>query len=196
MNPQQRGRGQTDGHVLKEEETLTEAQRLFLEVYAEMGVIKRACKVAGVGRSSHYEWLENNPAYRAAFEAAKEDAADSLEAEVYRRAVKGVRKPAGWYKGVAGGYVREYSDVLLMFRLKALRPDKYRERVDLRGSLAHIDLTQLPDHLLARIAAGEHPFSVLAPGQGGATVPMLGSGVPTKGERDDVTRNSRDVEDE
>ena len=26
--------------------------------------------------------------------------------------------------GKAGGYVREYSDVLLMFRLKALRPEK------------------------------------------------------------------------
>ena len=169
-----------------------------------MGVIKRACKVAGVGRSSHYEWLEANPAYRAAFEAAKEDAADSLEAEVYRRAVKGVRKPAGWYKGVAGGYVREYSDVLLMFRLKALRPEKYRERVDLRGSLAHIDLTQLPDHLLARIAAGEHPFSVLAPGQGSAAVPLLESGYAVEARHDgtardtsvDVTRNSRDVEDE
>ena len=139
-----------------------------------MGVIKRACKVAKVGRSSHYEWMEGNPAYRAAFEAAKEDAADSLEAEVYRRAVKGVRKPAGWYRGVAGGYVREYSDVLLMFYLKGLRPEKFRERIDLRGSLAHIDLSQLPDDMLARIAAGEHPFSVLAPGQEGQQV--LGSG--------------------
>ena len=66
-----------------------------------------------------------------------------------------------------------YSDVLLMFQLKALRPEKYRERVEMRGTLANIDVTKLPDHLLARIAAGEHPFSVLAPGQGSAAVPML-----------------------
>ena len=164
----------TDGHVKEAGESdFTDAQRSFLAVYGKMGVVKRACKVAQVARSSHYEWMEKNPAYRRAFEEAQEDAADTLEAEVYRRAVKGVRKPIGWYKGVAGGFVREYSDLLLMFRLKALRPEKYRERVDLRGSLAHIDLTQLPDHLLARIAAGEHPFSVLAPGQGGAAVPML-----------------------
>ena len=196
-------RARTDGHVKKGEENLTDAQRAFLAVYGKMGVVKRACEVAQVARSSHYEWMEKNPAYRRAFEEAQEDAADTLEAEVYRRAVKGVRKPIGWYKGVAGGFVREYSDLLLMFRLKALRPEKYRERVDLRGSLAHIDLTQLPDHLLARIAAGEHPFSVLAPGQGGAAVPVLEAGPVEQGERvtardtsRDVTRNSRDVEDE
>jgi len=127
-----------------------------------MGVIRRACKVAKVGRSSHYEWMEDNPAYRAAFEAAKEDAADTLEAEVYRRAVKGVRKATGWYKGVAGGYVREYSDLLLMFQLKALRPEKYRERVEMRGVIGNVNLQLLPDDLIARIAAGENLNAVLA----------------------------------
>ena len=198
------GCGGADGPVKKGENPLSDAQQALLTAYGEVGVLKRACKVAKVGRSSHYEWLENNPAYRAAFEAAKEEAADTLEQEVYRRAVTGVRKKVGWYKGKAGGYVREYSDVLLMFRLKALRPEKYRERVDLRGSLAHIDVSQLPDHLLARIAAGEHPYSVLAPGQGGAAVPMLESGYAVEAGHDgtardtsrDVTRNSRDVEDE
>ena len=154
--------GRTDGHIKKGEETLTDSQRTFLAVYGEMGVIKRACKVAGVARSSHYEWLEGNPEYKRAFEDAQEDAADSLEAEVYRRAVKGVRKATGWYKGVAGGYVREYSDLLLMFRLKALRPEQYRERVEMRGVLANVDLTKLPDALIARLAAGENLNAVRA----------------------------------
>ncbi len=92
----------------------------------------------------------------------KEDAADTLEAEAYRRAVEGVEKPTGWYRGVAGGVVREYSDSLLMFLLKGIRPDKYKDRVEFKGALASIDLNKLPDELLARIAAGEHPLSVLA----------------------------------
>ncbi len=71
-------------------------------------------------RRGIYEWRDGNPEYKRAFEAAKEDAADSLEAEVYRRAVKGVKKPVGWYKGVAVGHVREFSALLLMFQLKAL----------------------------------------------------------------------------
>ncbi|MCH7717721.1 MAG: hypothetical protein IH876_16480 [Gemmatimonadetes bacterium] len=166
-------RTRTDGPTKEGEENFTDAQRAFLECYREMGVIRRACKVAKVGRSSHYEWMEDNPAYRAAFEAAKEDAADTLEAEVFRRAVTGVEKPVGWYKGVAGGKVREYSDLLLMFRLKALRPEKYRERVDVRGVLAHLDVSLLPDELVARLAAGENPISVLAPVLQAAEVPAL-----------------------
>ncbi len=111
---------------------------------------------------------------RSGSDLAKLQAADVLEAEAHRRAVEGVEEAVGWYKGEAGGTVRKYSDVLLIFLLKSLQPERYRERVDLRGSLAHIDLTQLPDH--PRIAAGEHPFSVLAPDQGGAAVPVPDSG--------------------
>ena len=59
------------------------------------------------------------------------------------------------YKGKPCGVVREYSDNLLMFRLKALLPDKYRERVAAPSSIATIDLNKLPDHLIARIAVGE-----------------------------------------
>ena len=76
---------------------------------------------------------------------------------------KKVQKPVGWYKGKPGGTVREYSDILLIFLLKALRPEKYRERVDVRGVLAHLDISRLPDELVARPAAGENPISVLAP---------------------------------
>ena len=51
-----------------------------------------------------------------------------------------------------------------MFRLKALRPEKYRDRqeVEIRGVLANLDMTKLPDNLVARIAAGEPAHAVLA----------------------------------
>ncbi len=90
-------------------------------------------------------------------------AADVLEAEAHRRAVEGVEEPVGWYKGVAGGTVRRYSDVLLIFTLKGLLPDIYRERKDVQSVLTHVDVSQLPDELVARLAAGENPISVLAP---------------------------------
>ncbi len=137
-------------------------QRAFLAAFRETGNVRLTCEVAGVGRNSHYRWLEKDSEYREAFELAKEDAADILEAEAYRRAVEGVEKPVGWYKGKPGGTVREYSDILLIFLLKALRPEKYRERVEVRGSLAHIDFNRLSDDQLARIAAGEPVLAVLA----------------------------------
>ena len=105
-------------------------KRAFLAAFRETGNVRLACEAAGVGRSSHYRWLEKDPEYRAAFDVAKEDATDVLEAEAHRRAVEGIEEPVGWYKGVAGGTVRRYSDVLLIFLLKSLRPERYRERVD------------------------------------------------------------------
>ena len=137
-------------------------QRAFLAAFRETGNVRLACEVAKVGRSSHYRWLDKDPEYREAFELAKEDAADILEAEAYRRAVEGVEKPVGWYKGKPGGTVREYSDILLIFLLKALRPEKYRERVEVRGAFASIDLNRLSDEQLARISAGEDPLFVVS----------------------------------
>lgn len=146
-------------------------KKAFLSAFRECGNVRRACEAAGVGRSSHYRWRDNDPAYREAYELAREDAADVLEEEAYRRAVEGYEEPVGWYRGKAGGVVRRYSDTLLIFQLKGLRPQKYADRVQLKGSLANLDLTQLPDHLLARIAAGEHPMSVLASAEPVAALP-------------------------
>ncbi len=130
---------------------------------AETGTRTRAAAIAGVHRSVLYtaQWKQDR-AFQAALKAAEEVAADRLEAEAWRRAVEGVEKPVGWYKGQPGGYVTEYSDTLLIFLLKGLRPEKYRERMELRGGLAHLDLRQLPDELLQRIANGENIMTVLA----------------------------------
>ncbi len=103
-------------------------QRAFLAAFRATCNVRLACEVAKVGRSSHYRWREKDSEYREAFDLAKEEAADILEAEAFRRAVEGVEKPVGWYKGKPGGYVREYSDILLIFLLKALLPERYRER--------------------------------------------------------------------
>ncbi len=48
-----------------------------------------------------------------------------------------------------------------MFLLKGVRPEKYRERVEVRGTLASIDLNRSTDEQLAWISAGEPPWFVL-----------------------------------
>ncbi len=50
------------------------------------------------------------------------------------------------------------------------------ERVDVRGVLAHLDVSQLPDELVARLAAGENPISVLAPVLQASELPALPPG--------------------
>jgi hypothetical protein len=91
-------------------------------------------------------------------------AADLCEDEVHRRAIEGVWKRTGWHKGEPGGFVREYSGLLLIFKKKAMLPDKYRDRIELRGSLSTLDYSRLTDEQLARIASGEHPLAVLSAG--------------------------------
>ena len=145
-------------------------KRAFLAAFRETGNVRMACEAANVGRSSHYRWLEADAAYGEAFELAKEDAADILEAEAKRRAVEGVEEPTGWYKGEPGGYIRRYSDTLLIFLLKGLRPEVYREHIEVRGLLGKLDLNLLPNHLIARIAAGENVEAVLASGASDAGI--------------------------
>ena len=130
---------------------------------AETGNKTQAAKLAEIERTTPYspQWRKDE-AFQEALHQAEEAAADLIESEAYRRAVEGVEESVGWYKGVAGGVIRRYSDVLLIFLLKGLRPEKYKDRMELRGVLANLDLSQLPDHLIERIAKGEHPLSVLA----------------------------------
>ncbi len=54
---------------------------------------------------------------------------------------------------------------------QAVGPEKFKDRVELRGALANIDLAQLPDHLLQRVADGEHIMSDLV-----SAVPLLEDG--------------------
>jgi len=135
----------------------------FLAAYRNTGNIKLACEAAQIGRSAHYRWRASDPDYAEDFERAKGDAVDVLEAEARRRAVDGWVEKVGWYKGQAGGTVRRYSDVLLIFLLKGAAPEKYRERVEVSGAMAKIDFGRMTDEQLSRIARGEHPYAVLAP---------------------------------
>ncbi len=66
--------GRTAVPVIKGDQNLTDPQRSFLAAFREMAIIRRAGKVAEVGRQTHYDWMDASPEYRAAFEAAKEDA--------------------------------------------------------------------------------------------------------------------------
>ncbi|PON11101.1 hypothetical protein C2W62_46595 [Candidatus Entotheonella serta] len=87
----------------------------------------KAAKAAGYTRSRVYAWREQDATWRERWDDAIAEYAETLEAEADRRAKEGVSKPL-FYQGHQCGTVQEYSNVLLMFRLKALRPDLYRER--------------------------------------------------------------------
>ena len=63
--------------------------------------------------------------------------ADQLEGEAIRRAYTGWDRPI-FQRGVQVGVERVYSDMLLKLMLTALKPEKFRERVDISGSVEQI----------------------------------------------------------
>jgi hypothetical protein len=102
----------------------------FLIALAGSGNVLVACKHARVSRVSAYRHRAKYPNFRKKWDTAIEESVDLLEIEAQRRAVKGTDK-AIWYQGKHVGTVKEYSDTLLIFLMKANRPEKYRDNFDL-----------------------------------------------------------------
>ena len=117
------------------------AKRAFLSAFAYCGRIRRAALEAQVNWRMHYHWLRADPAYAEAFEQAKGLAADFLEDEAIRRATEGVQR-AVYYKGTQVGEETLFSDTLLIFMLKGMRPEKYRDTSHLKvDSEVHVNLS-------------------------------------------------------
>lgn len=110
-------------------------KRAFLTALVETGGnITRATELAEIDRSTPYSqpWLEDEE-FQEALSRAKLMAADHLEAEAVRRAYEGVKEPVGFYQGAPSAYVQKYSDTLLIFLLKGLKPEKYVDRIEHSG---------------------------------------------------------------
>lgn len=141
-------------------------KRAFLAAYALCGHVGQAARDAHCDYSSHYIWRKQDPEYLAAFEEAREMAADVHEDEATRRAL-------GWdethYTAKGQPYtVRKYSDTMLIVRLKALRPEKYREnlRQDDRQDISELlkaVLLELVDRQPLQAPAREVEWAPLPP---------------------------------
>ena len=98
--------GEKDGHQLA-----TEAwQSVFLSSFSQCGNITQSSGDAGVTRQAVFYAYKRHPDFRVLYEEAKEESVERLEQVARKRAT-------------------ESSDNLLIFLLKAMRPDVYREVV-------------------------------------------------------------------
>ncbi|WP_310533152.1 hypothetical protein [Novosphingobium sp.] len=99
-----------------------------------------AARVAGIGRSTAYDWRADDPEFAKAWDDAEQEAADKLEAEAWRRATV------------------DKSDRMLEILLKAHRPDKFVEKRLIGSDPAHplppaisIDARQLSTEALREV---------------------------------------------
>lgn len=136
-------------------------------------MVTAACEKARVARQTVYD-ARKDEEFAAAWDEIENATTEAMEAEAYRRGVVGVTEPV-----VSAGRhvtnVQKYSDTLLIFMLKARKPNVYRENVKVEHS-GQIDAThvvEIPDtsarrkevlDLLAR--AGVLPEPAALTGQG------------------------------
>jgi hypothetical protein len=121
-------------------------QPTFLASFRTTGNISRSAEAAGISRSTVWKHREKDPEFDRQYNEALDDAVDTLEAEAWRRAAEGIERTKVVRTGTDddGNPVfshfpeRHYSDTLLIFLLKGLRPERYRDSYDLKGLLNQV----------------------------------------------------------
>ncbi len=103
-------------------------QAAFLSNIANGKTTSAAADAAAIDIAWPFRWRDENRKFASAWKAADAAGADLIEEEAFRRAVKGVEKPV-YRAGEVVGHVADYSDTMLMFLLKARRPERYGPRV-------------------------------------------------------------------
>ena len=99
----------------------------FIEALRATGNVTHAAQYAGRSQNQAYHVRRHSEHFAAQWDEALGEGTDLLEAEARRRAFTGIDKPV-YYKGEVVGSIKEYSDRLLMFLLKAHDP-KFRDGV-------------------------------------------------------------------
>ncbi len=100
----------------------------WLEAFDREGTVFTACKESGVARSTVYNWRQQDEAFAIAWHDVEEATTERMEREAFRRSVEGVKRDI-YHQGQVVGQERQFSDVLLIFMLKARRPERYRDNV-------------------------------------------------------------------
>lgn len=112
-----------------------------LEAY--YGIVTDACRKAGVGRTTFYDWLKNDPEFKAAVEDIQETAIDFVEGKLFEK-INGVTVRKGTSdQGEDITYDLPPSDVAITFYLKTKAKKRgYVEKqiIEHEGSLIPIKL--------------------------------------------------------
>lgn len=73
-----------------------------------LGVVTSACKAAGVGRVTFYEWLKDDPEFKEAVDSLQDVALDFAESQLFKQIQNGEVSSTIFYlktKGKKRGYV-------------------------------------------------------------------------------------------
>lgn len=94
-----------------------------------LGVVTAACKAVGIGRTTHYLWMQEDAEYRAAVEGLSDVALDFAESQLHKQIKDGNSTATIFYlktKGKKRGYIeRQEVEVASgkMFQIEVLGED-------------------------------------------------------------------------
>jgi hypothetical protein len=135
-----------------------EADDKFFTALENGHAVRAACLAAAYARRCVYRWRKSDAAFAARWATALTMAGDLLEEEADRRGRDGTDVPV-FHRGEVCGSKRKYSDPLLLARLKAIRPEQYREKITIAGNHSQPVSVVLRDFALEdlarRLARGE-----------------------------------------
>lgn len=118
-------------------------KEVFFKVYRKTHNVTEACGIAEINRISVYDWRKSDPKFAREWQEIQEQYIEKLEREADRRGVDGIDHPV-IHQGVITTTYKEYSDNLLMFRLKRLDP-QYRDRLQITVDKDDTDSRQTLD---------------------------------------------------
>ena len=135
-----------------------EVKQKYLELFTQTGRVSDSAKACGISGTTIKDHRRQDPQFDAACKIAYGLYCDSLEAEVFRRAVLGWNEPV-FYRGEVCGHIQRWSDRMLELHVKRHIPE-YREKqtVDLTvngGVLVVPGLTLTPDEWERKYREGE-----------------------------------------
>jgi hypothetical protein len=107
-----------------------EQKARYLKTVGQVGTLTAGCRAARCSPHTVYAWREHDLAFAMAEAEARTAFADAVEEEAIRRAWHGIKRPI-YQGGKLVGYETVYSDNLLLQLLRAHKPEKYRENVQL-----------------------------------------------------------------
>jgi hypothetical protein len=119
-------------------------QKHFLAEFAKTGHINDSCDKIGVNRWMFYGKWSNDPEFVALFKKMELQHLDRMAAEADRRGIEGIEKGIYW-QGDRVATERQYSDNLLMFRMKRLDP-AYRDSNQIQINNNQVDVKRIVYH--------------------------------------------------
>jgi hypothetical protein len=127
------------------------ADAVFLAALENGHSVRTACRMAQYTLRSVYRWRGGDAEFASRWATAVEMAGDLWEEEADRRGRDGYDVPV-FHRGEVCGAKKVYANGLLLARLKAIRPEQYRERVTAPSTENRSIAVTLRDFTLERLA--------------------------------------------